>query len=58
MSIGEKEKDEKLTDDERDFLSIPKKLTDFDIGLRIPSKLRPKRILGGIVLEPTTYEMR
>ena len=58
MSIGEKEKDGKLTDDERDFLSTPKKLTDFDIGLRIPSKLRPKRILGGIVLEPTTYEMR
>lgn len=50
--------DEKLTDEERDFLSKKRELTDFDIGLVVPSKLLPKRIRGGVLLVPTTYEMR
>lgn len=49
---------EVLSDDERKFLSVKRKLTDFDIGLIIPSKLIPKRIRGGVLLVPTTYEMR
>ena len=32
--------------------------TDFKIGLKVPGKLQPKRIKGGIVLKDTTYEMR
>lgn len=50
--------DEELTDEEREFLSIKRQLTDFDIGLVVPSKLLPKRIRGGVLLVPTTYEMR
>lgn len=50
--------DEELTDEERDFLSIKRELTDFDVGLVVPSKLIPKRIRGGVLLTPTTYEMR
>lgn len=50
--------DEELKDDERAFLSTPRTLTDFDIGLIVPSKLMPKRIKGGVVLKETTYEMR
>lgn len=50
--------DEQLTDEERDFLSKKRELTDFDIGLVVPSKLLPKRIRGGVLLVPTTYEMR
>lgn len=50
--------DEQLTDEERDFLSKKRELTDFDIGLVVPSKLLPKRIRGGVLLAPTTYEMR
>ena len=50
--------DEQLTDEERDFLSKKRELTDFDIGLVVPSKLIPKRIRGGVLLVPTTYEMR
>lgn len=50
--------DEQLTDVERDFLSKKRELTDFDIGLVVPSKLLPKRIRGGVLLVPTTYEMR
>lgn len=50
--------DEHLTDEERDFLSKKRELTDFDVGLVVPSKLIPKRIRGGVLLVPTTYEMR
>lgn len=50
--------DEHLTDEERDFLSKKRELTDFDVGLIVPSKLMPKRIRGGVLLTPTTYEMR
>lgn len=50
--------DEHLTDEERDFLSKKRELTDFDVGLVVPSKLIPKRIRGGVLLTPTTYEMR
>lgn len=53
-----------LTDDEIKFLftddgePIIRTLSDFKIGLRIPGKLMPKRIRGGVLLVDTTYEMR
>lgn len=40
------------------FVSKKRELTDFKRGLIVPSKLRPKRIHGGLVLVDTTYEMR
>ena len=40
------------------FLQTKREITDFKIGLVVPGKLLPKRIRGGIVLTPTTYEMR
>lgn len=53
------------TDEEREFLfnsetnePIKRSYDDFKIGLKIPGKLRPKRIIGGILLTDTTYEMR
>lgn len=52
------------TPDEIDFLFDTddnpkyKNLTDFKVGLKVPSKLRPKRIPGGVLLVETTYEMR
>ena len=53
---------EPQTEAEREFLDLSMKkklqLTDFDIGLRVPGKLLPKRIKGGVVLADTTYEMR
>ena len=45
-------------DEEADFLSTKRELTDFNVGLRVPSKLIPKRINGGVVLADTYYEMR
>lgn len=60
-SIGGNE----YTEEEIEFLfdsetneAIKRELTDFQIGLRIPGKLRPKRIRGGVLLVETTYEMR
>lgn len=33
-------------------------LTDFKVGLKVPGKLVPKRIKGGVLLVDTEYEMR
>ena len=45
-------------EDELEFLKTKRTLEDFKLGLKVPGKLLPKRIPGGIVLTPTTYEMR
>lgn len=53
---------EPITEDDneeaREFLSIPRTMEDFKVGLRVPGKLMPKRIKGGVVLLDTYYEMR
>lgn len=52
------------TQDEIEFLfdengaPIKRNLEDFKIGLKVPGKLRPKRIRGGVLLVETPYEMR
>lgn len=54
----------KMTDAEIDFLfdddgnTKQRTLEDFKIGLRIPSKLVPKRIKGGVILTDSEYTMR
>ena len=51
------------TDEERSFLfnenrePIKRDFSDFKIGLSVPDKLRPKRIIGGVLLVETTYQM-
>lgn len=50
--------DEDLTPEEREFLSVKRELSDFTIGLKVPGKLVPKRIKGGVLLRETSYEMR
>ena len=49
---------EHFTDEERSFIMKKRTLKDFKIGLKIPGKLMPKRIPGGVLLVETTYEMR
>ena len=49
---------EKLNDTEKKFVQTRRDLTDFKIGLIVPSKLLPKRIPGGVLLTETTFEMR
>ena len=55
---GEIKDEEKLSSEELEFARQPRKLTDFKIGLKVPGKLLPKRIEGGVLLVDTTYEMR
>jgi hypothetical protein len=49
---------EKYTEDEVKFLSVKRELDDFTVGLKVPGKLMPKRIRGGVLLIDTNYEMR
>ena len=63
ISMGEKPADEdfdmnKLSEEEKEFISQKRTLEDFKVGLVVPSKLTPKRVKGGIILQKTTYEMR
>ena len=46
-----------FTQEEKQFMLTPRELTDFKIGLTVPSKLMPKRITGGVLLTPTTFKM-
>lgn len=51
-------------DEEKEFLfdeynnPIKRDYSSFKIGLKVPGKLRPKRIRGGVLLVDTSYEMR
>lgn len=55
---------EEYTEEEREFLfaesgeKIIRTIDDFNVGLKVPGKLRPKRFKGGIVLVDTSYQMR
>lgn len=56
---GYEPKDEDgYTEEQLEFLKTKRELEDFKIGLRIPGKLMPKRIRGGILLVDSSYEMR
>ena len=64
-TIPEKKGNKKpLTKEQKEFLydknnnRIVRTVKDFKRGLRVPGKLMPKRILGGIVLNEGYYEMR
>lgn len=53
------------SEEEKEFLfdkqtgePIKRTFDDFKVGLKVPGKLRPKRIRGGILLVETSYEMR
>ena len=50
--------DDDFTEDEMDVINNKYTIDDFTIGLKIPGKLMPKRIPGGVLLVETTYEMR
>ena len=65
-SMGEEWEDSntplKLTDKQKekykDFLSTPRTLDDFKINLKIPSKLVPVTIKGGVILKEVDFTMR
>lgn len=45
-------------EEEQEFIKTRRTLQDFKVGLIVPSQLKPKRILGGIVLNESPYRMR
>lgn len=47
-----------LNPEDEEFLKTKREFTDFKKGLKVPGKLRPQQIPGGIVLNETTYEIR
>ena len=49
---------EDYNEQELEFLSKKRTLEDFNVGLKIPGKLLPKRIRGGVLLVDSVYEMR
>lgn len=61
---GTADVNENWSDDEKEFLfdkdnkPIIRDYSDFKVGLKVPDKLRPIRIRGGVLLVNTTYEMR
>lgn len=44
--------------EDKDFITTPRTLEDFKVGLTIPGKLMAKRIPGGVLLVNTDYCMR
>ena len=61
---GKADINENWSDEEKEFLfnkdnkPIVRDYSDFKVGLKVPDKLRPVRIRGGVLLVNTTYEMR
>lgn len=47
----------KLDENEKIFISKKRSLYDFNVGLKVPSKLFQKRIKGGVLLVKGDYEM-
>lgn len=58
MQGYEEKEDDGYTEEERKFLRVKREITDFKVGLKVPGKLRPMRIRGGVLLVETPYEMR
>lgn len=62
--LGNADISENWSDEEKEFLfdkdnkPIVRNYSDFKVGLKVPDKLRPIRIRGGVLLVNTTYEMR
>ena len=58
MSFTQDYDEENLSENELQFVQHKRSYLDFKVGLKVPGKLIPKRIPGGILLTETTYEMR
>ena len=58
-SITQTKTRKEYTEEEEQFINQKRELTDFKVGLSIPTgRLKPKRIMGGILLVDGPYEMR
>ena len=58
MRVKDRKEGEDYTPDDLEFIEHKRTLSDFKVGIKIPGKLMPKRIRGGILLVEGFYEMR
>ena len=58
MTGYEPKEEDEYTDEEIEFISKKRTIQDFKVGLRVPGKLLPKTIRGGVLLVDVPYEMR
>ena len=49
---------DKLDDDEKKFVRTKRTINDFKVGLKVPGKLIPRQIKGGVLLVKEEYTMR
>lgn len=49
---------QELDENEKRFINNKRIITDFKLGIIIPSKLKPHRIKGGVILIKEDYQMR
>lgn len=58
-SMGEdNELKDKQKEKYKEFIKTPRTIDDFKVGLKVPSKLVPVTIKGGVVLKETIYTLR
>ena len=58
-SMGEEnELKKKQKEKYKEFIRVPRTLDDFKVGLKVPSKLVPVTIKGGVVLRETIFTLR
>ena len=58
LTEEQKQELKEMPEEYKEFLKQERTIEDFKVGLKVPGKLMPKRIPGGVVLMDTTYEMR
>ena len=58
MTGYEPQEGDEYTEEELEFITTKRTMEDFTVGLRVPGKLLPKRIRGGVLLVDVPYEMR
>lgn len=47
----------KMREEEIEFVKVKREISDFKVGLQVPSKLMPERVYGGIVLRNAMFTM-
>lgn len=63
ISLGESRDKEcfaklKPSEDGERFMNVSRKLEDFNVGLKVPDKLTPKHVIGGIALLSTEFTIK
>ena len=47
-----------FTEEEKEFIEEERTIEDFKRGLKVPGRIKPKRIPGGVILVPCSFEIR